>query len=129
MGPQRDVDSLWPVAGPLLTRKINMGLAEKNWDGLLRLAGPIKFGHATASLIVGKPSASSRQNTLAAALKEYGTLRRTVYAARYLADETNRRKIARQLNKASPCTPCAAACCTRTWARSASGRFCPLIPA
>ncbi|MFP8885274.1 Tn3 family transposase [Streptomyces mangrovi] len=99
MDPQRDVNSLWPVAGPLLTQKINMGLIEDNWDDLLRLAGSIKFGHATASLIVGKLSASSRQNTLAAALKEYGALRRTVYAARYLADETYRRKIARQLNK------------------------------
>ncbi|MET7935191.1 Tn3 family transposase [Streptomyces sp. NPDC005322] len=99
MDPQRNVNSLWPVAGPLLTQKINMGLIEENWDDLLRLAGSIKFGHATASLIVGKLSASSRQNTLAAALKEYGALRRTVYAARYLADEAYRRKIARQLNK------------------------------
>ncbi|MFE6023082.1 Tn3 family transposase [Streptomyces sp. NPDC056441] len=99
MDPQRDVNSSWPVAGPLLTQKINMGLIEENWDDLLRLAGSIKFGHATASLIVGKLSASSRQNTLAAALKEYGALRRTLYAARYLTDETCRRKIARQLNK------------------------------
>jgi TnpA family transposase len=99
MDPQRDVSRLWPVAGPLLTQKINMGLIEETWDDLLRLAASIKFGHVTASLIVGKLSASSRQNTLAAALKEYGALRRTVYAARYLADETYRRKIARQLNK------------------------------
>ncbi|MFI5634722.1 Tn3 family transposase [Streptomyces sp. NPDC051664] len=99
MDPQRDVSKIWPVAGPLLTQKINMGLIEENWDDLLRLAASIKFGHATASLIVGKLSASSRQNTLAAALKEYGALRRTIYAARYLADETYRRKIARQLNK------------------------------
>ncbi|MFC9498732.1 Tn3 family transposase [Streptomyces sp. NPDC056982] len=49
--------------------------------------------------MVGKLSASSRQNTLAAALKEYGALRRTINAAHYLADETYRRKIARQLNK------------------------------
>ncbi|MGA6160412.1 Tn3 family transposase [Stenotrophomonas sp. NPDC087984] len=99
MDTQRDVGRLWPMAGPLLTQKINTGLIEENWDDLLRLAGSIKFGQATASLIVGKPSASSRQNTLTAALKEYGALRRTVYAARYLADETYRRKIARQLNK------------------------------
>ncbi len=57
------------------------------------------FGHATDSLIVGKLSASSQQSTLAAALKEYGALRRTAYAASYLADETYRPKIARQLNK------------------------------
>ena len=32
-------------------------------------------------------------------MKEYGTLRRTIYAARYLADESYRRRIGRQLNK------------------------------
>lgn len=47
----------------------------------------------------GKLSASSRQNRLAAALKEWGAIRRTVYACRYLSDETYRRKIGRQLNK------------------------------
>lgn len=31
--------------------------------------------------------------------KEYGALRRTIYAARYLADPAYRRKISRQLNK------------------------------
>ena len=40
-----------------------------------------------------------RQNTLAATLKEWGTLRRTIHAARYLSDPAYRRKIARQLNK------------------------------
>lgn len=35
----------------------------------------LRFGHATASLLVGKLSASSRQNTLAAALKVYGRSR------------------------------------------------------
>jgi hypothetical protein len=37
-----------------------MGLIEENWDDLLCLAASIKFGHATASLIVGKLSAASR---------------------------------------------------------------------
>ncbi len=70
-----------------------------HWDDLLRLAGSLKFGHATASLLVGKLSASGRQNALAAALKEYGALRRTIYAAQYLSDAAYRRKISRQLNK------------------------------
>jgi TnpA family transposase len=63
------------------------------------MAGSLKYGQATASLVVGKWSAASRQNTLAAALKEWGTLRRTIHAARYLSDPAYRRKIARQLNK------------------------------
>jgi hypothetical protein len=36
---------------------------------------------------------------LTAAINEYGALHRTVYVARYLADETCRRRIGRQLNK------------------------------
>jgi TnpA family transposase len=83
----------------VLARRVNVELIAEHWDDLLRLAGSLKFGHATASLIVGKLSASSRQNALAAALKEYGALRRTIYAARYLSDPTYRRKISRQLNK------------------------------
>ena len=44
-------------------------------------------------------SSKRQQNALTAAIKEYGALRRTIYAARYLADEAYRRRIARQLNK------------------------------
>lgn len=90
---------MWPHAGPLLTRRINFELIAENWDEMLRLAASLKYGHVTASLIVGKLSRADRQNTLAAALKEYGALRRTIYAARYLSREDYRRKIARQLNK------------------------------
>jgi TnpA family transposase len=82
-----------------LTRRCNLDLIAEHYDDLLRLAGSLKFGHATASLLVGKLSASGRQNALAAALKEYGALRRTIYAARYLSDPGYRRKISRQLNK------------------------------
>lgn len=57
---------------------------------LLRMGGSLKFG---------KWSADSRQNTRAAALKEWGRMRRTIHAARYLSDSVYRRKISRQLNK------------------------------
>lgn len=99
MGAKADYEERFPTAGPLLTKKANLDLVADHWDDLLRLAGSLKYGHATASLIVGKLSASSRQNALAAALKEYGAIRRTIYAAKYLSDESYRRKIARQLNK------------------------------
>ncbi len=98
-GPKSQMTSAFPHAGPLLTRRANLDLIAAHWDDLLRLAGSLKFGHATASLLVGKLSASSRQNSLAAALKEYGALRRTIYTARYLSDPAYRRKISRQLNK------------------------------
>jgi hypothetical protein len=70
------------------------------WDDLLRVAASVQGGHAAAALVVGKLCSSRwQQNALTSAIKEYGALRRTVYAARYLADETYRRRIARQLNK------------------------------
>ena len=50
--------------GPRLTRKLNTDLIAEHYDDLLRVAGSLKFGHATASLLVGKLSASGRQNAL-----------------------------------------------------------------
>jgi TnpA family transposase len=45
--------------------------------------------------LVGKLCSSKRQqNTLTTAIKEYGALRRTVHAARYLANAIYRRRVA-----------------------------------
>ncbi|MEQ4724612.1 Tn3 family transposase [Nonomuraea sp. B19D2] len=94
-----EVVKRYPHAGPLLGARWNEDLIAECWPDLLRMAGSLKYGQATASLVVGKWSAASRQNTLAAALKEWGLLRRTLHAAKYLSDPAYRRKIARQLNK------------------------------
>ena len=59
----------------------------------------MKFGHTTASLLIAKLHASSRQNSLARALQEYGRLVRTIYLCRYVADEELRGRVRRQLNK------------------------------
>jgi len=98
-GNRANTGAAYPHAGPLLTRRINTALIAECWDEMLRLAASLKYGHVTASLIVGKLSRADRQNTLAAALKEYGLLRRTIYAGRYLIREDYRRKIGRQLNE------------------------------
>jgi TnpA family transposase len=75
------IAALYPHAGPLLSARWNENLVEACWPDLLRMAGSLKYGQATASLVVGKWSAASRQNTLAAAVKEWGMLRRTIHAA------------------------------------------------
>jgi TnpA family transposase len=93
----------YPNAGPLLNARWGEALVEETWDDLLRMGASLKYGQATASLVVGKWSAAPRQNTLATALKEWGVLRRTLHALRrdlhyaqqgtitarpYLADQT-----------------------------------------
>ncbi len=99
-GPRSEFDTRYPHAGPLLSRRLNTQLVSSRWDDLLRVAASVHGGHATAALVVGKLCSPKRQqSTLAAAMKEYGTLRRTLYAVHYLSDETYRRRIGRQLNK------------------------------
>ncbi len=95
---KKDILQWWPHAGPLLTNKVNTAVIEDHWDDLLRLAASLKYGRATASL-VGKLSASSRQNAFGSAIKEYGAIRRTIQSALYLSDENRRRRVGRQLNK------------------------------
>jgi TnpA family transposase len=93
------IGKLYPHAGPLLAAWWNEDLISDCWGDLLRMGGSLKYGQASASLIVGKWSAASRQNTMAAALKEWGMLRRTIHTAKYLSDPSYRRRITRQLNK------------------------------
>ena len=50
-------------------------------------------------MIVGNGQGASRQNTLAAAMKEWECFAAPSHAAQYLSDPQYRRKISRQLNK------------------------------
>ncbi|GAA4204236.1 hypothetical protein GCM10022252_63030 [Streptosporangium oxazolinicum] len=47
-------NALYPHAGPLLADRWNEDLIRGTWDDMLRMAGSLKFGEATASLVVGK---------------------------------------------------------------------------
>ncbi len=69
------------------------------WDDLLRVAGSLKLGWVTASLLISKLQAYPRQNALTLALQEYGRLIKTLFILRYLEHEEYRRRINRQLNK------------------------------
>ncbi|MBG0568043.1 Tn3 family transposase [Actinoplanes sp. NEAU-A11] len=99
-GPRARLPGPLPAGGALLTRRLNTELVTDMWDDLLGVAASVQGGHATAAMVVGKLcSAKRQQNALTGAIKKYGALRRTVYAARYFADETCERRIARQLDK------------------------------
>ena len=67
--------------------------------GGLQLAGSLKRGWVTASLLISRLQSYRRQNALSRALQEYGRLIKTIFILRYLESEQLRRRINTQLNK------------------------------
>ena len=83
----------------LLKRTINWDLIAQHWDDLLRIAGSLKLGWVTASLLISKLQSPPRKSALTKALQEYGRLAKSIFLVRYLRSETYRREIGVQLNK------------------------------
>lgn len=69
------------------------------WDDMLRLAGSLKRGWVTASLLISKLQAAPRRNVLSQALQEYGRPLKTLFILRYASSEPEQRRIEIQLNK------------------------------
>jgi TnpA family transposase len=103
LGDQRlyrlDRTTRYPHVDPLVTGTIDQDRIRERWDDLLRVAGSLKLGWVTASLLISKLQAAPRQNTLARALQEYGRLVKTLFILRYLDSADYRRRIGVQLNK------------------------------
>jgi TnpA family transposase len=103
LGDQRlyrfDSGTTYRHLGPLLKGKVRERRILEHWDDLLRVAGSLKRGHVTASLLIGKLQATPRQNALTRALQEYGRVAKTLFILRYLGSEAYRRRIGVQLNK------------------------------
>ena len=89
----------YPRLQPHITGRINRQRVLDWWDAMLRAAGSMKLGHVTASLLVQKLQAYPQQNALAQALQEYGRLVRTLHVLRWYANNEDRRRVMRQLNK------------------------------
>jgi TnpA family transposase len=81
------------------TGSFNPEYVRKHWDELLRVAGSLKMGKVTASLLISKLQAYPRQHNLTYLLQEYGRLVKTNFILRYLQSQPLRRKINAQLNK------------------------------
>jgi TnpA family transposase len=84
---------------PRLKGMVRMRRILARWEDLLRVAGSLKLGWVTASLLISKLQAYPRQNALTLTLQEYGRLIKTLFILRYLEHEEYRRRINRQLNK------------------------------
>ena len=55
-----------------------------NWDELLRVAGSLKLGWVTASLLISKLQAGARENVLSRALRDLGCLVKTQFILRWI---------------------------------------------
>jgi TnpA family transposase len=95
----RDDFERYPRLEDRLTGQVDLSVLEEGWDELLRVAGSLKMGYVTASLLISKLQEYPRQNRLTRLLKEHGRLAKTIHALRYLESEAYRRRIGRQLNK------------------------------
>ncbi len=108
-----DLD-LYPLLKEHIQGIINQELILDDWDEMLRLVGSLKMGWVTASLIlvgslkmgwvtasliIQKLQAFPRKHPLMRVLQEYGRLINTIHVLRWYADEANRRRLKRQLNK------------------------------
>jgi TnpA family transposase len=83
----------------LFKGKIDEKLIVRHWDDILRVAGSLKMGWVTASLLVSRLQAKPRKNALTRALQEYGRLQKTIFLLRYAQDVDLRKRVSRQLNK------------------------------
>lgn len=91
--------SRFPKVKARLNKRLDTHLFLNMWDEMLRLAGSLKLGWATASLVIEKLMASKPKSELAKALQEYGRLIKTRHILSWYESEEKRRWANRQLNK------------------------------
>ena len=100
-GTKRGEDNILegPLARSLLKGKVKEKLILRYWDEIQRVAGSLKLGWVTSSLLVSRFEAKSRKSSLARAIQEYGRLQKTLFLLRYAESEDLRKRVGRQLNK------------------------------
>ena len=91
--------SMYPLLDARLTGRIDLPRLLEGWDDLARVAGSLKRGYVTASLLISRLQAYPRQGQLTKLLQEYGRLVKAVFVLRYLEDDALRQRIHTQLNK------------------------------
>jgi TnpA family transposase len=91
--------TIYPRLDTRLMGRIDLPRLLEKWDDLARVAGSLKRGYVTASLLISRLQAYPRQGQLTKLLQEYGRLVKTIFVLRYLEDEALRRRVHAQLNK------------------------------
>lgn len=79
--------------------RIDGDLIRRHWDDILRLLTSLRTRTVSASLMLKRLSATSRQSGLAQALRQMGRIERTLFTLDWITDETLRRDTTAELNK------------------------------
>jgi TnpA family transposase len=91
--------TIYPRLDARLTGRTDLTRLMERWDDLTRVAGSIKRGYVTSSLLVSRLQAYPRQGQLTKLLQEYGRFIKTLFILRYLEDDGLRQRVHAQLNK------------------------------
>jgi len=89
----------YPTLEPMIAGRINVALIRAYWSEILRIVASIRTGTVTASLIMRQLASHPRQNGVAAALREFGRLERTLFTLDWINDPELRRTTGQELNK------------------------------
>jgi TnpA family transposase len=89
----------YPTLEPLIAGRISVDLIRAHWADILRVVASIRTGTVTASLIMRQLASYPRQNGVAAALREFGRLERTLFTLDWVDDPELRRAAGQELNK------------------------------
>jgi TnpA family transposase len=91
--------TIYPRLDARMTGRTDLTRLIERWDDLARVAGSIKRGYVTSSLLVSRLQAYPRQGQLTKLLQEYGRFIKTLFILRYLEDDALRQRVHAQLNK------------------------------
>lgn len=89
----------FPTIQSILKGKINQKLIQENYEDILRLSHSIQNGKVSSSLILEKLGSYARKNQLSSALKEAGSIEKTIFILDYISKKDYRRNIQKGLNK------------------------------
>lgn len=79
--------------------RIDADLIRAHWDDILRLMTSLRTRTVSASLMLKRLSATTRQSGLAQALRQMGRIERTLFTLDWINDEDLRKTTTAELNK------------------------------
>jgi TnpA family transposase len=88
-------DTTWRLArtGHLYGGAIDWALIESHWKDFLRVALAIQSGRVEASWVLTRLNSFSRRDKIYRAFRELGSIFRTIYLLRWIADAELRRTV------------------------------------